>query len=249
MTNEWPIQEIARLSGTTSRTLRHYGDIGLLPSTRVGANGLRYYDENALVRLQRVLMLRDLGLALPAIASVVDGRQENTDALGGHLRWLRQEKERLDRQIGAVESTIEKLKGGERIMAEEALDGFDHTVYKDEVVERWGADAYAKSDAWYRSLDAAQKAAITSQQADIQRAFAAAEAAGESPESEGVLAIAKRHYDWVTVGWQGKRPTAEQFVGLGELYVADDRFAANYGGREGAGFVRDAMAAYAQREL
>jgi len=27
---DWSIQEIARLAGTTSRTLRHYGDIGLL---------------------------------------------------------------------------------------------------------------------------------------------------------------------------------------------------------------------------
>jgi len=32
-------------------------------------------------------------------------------------------------------------------MAEEAFDGFDHTVYKEEVEQRWGADAYARSDA------------------------------------------------------------------------------------------------------
>ncbi len=249
MTNEWPIQEIARLSGITSRTLRHYGEIGLLPPTRVGANGYRYYDEEALVRLQRILMLRDLGLALPAIASVVDGRQDKTDALAGHLRWLRQEKKRLDRQIGAVEGTIEKLKGRERLMAEDALDGFDHTVYRDEVVERWGEDAYATSDAWYRSLGAGRKAAISAEQADIQRAFAEALAAGESPESGPVLATARRHYDWVTAGWQGRRPTAEQFAGLGELYVADERFARNYGGRRGAEFVRDAMAAYAKNAL
>ncbi len=249
MTNEWPIQEIARLSGTTSRTLRHYDDIGLLPPTRIGANGYRYYGEDALVRLQRILMLRDLGLALPAIAAVVDGEQENTDALSAHLRWLRQEKQRLDRQIGAVEGTIKRLKGGERLMVEEALDGFDHSSYRDEVIERWGAEAYATSDAWYRSLDDGQKAAISAQQADIQRAFANALAAGESAASEAVLAIAKRHYEWVSVGWQGRRPTADQFVGLGDLYVADDRFAKNYGGREGAEFVRDAMAAYAEREL
>jgi DNA-binding transcriptional MerR regulator len=249
MTNEWPIQELARLSGTTSRTLRHYGDIGLLPATRIGSNGYRYYDEGALVRLQRILMLRDLGLGLPPIAEIVDGQRDNMDALAGHLRWLRQEKDRLDRQIGAVEGTIEKLKNGDQLIAQQALDGFDHTAYKDEVVERWGADAYAKSDAWYRSLDAGDKAAMLSRQADIQRDFAAAHAAGESPASDAVLAITGRHYDWVTAWWNGKRPTAEQFVGLGEMYVTDDRFAKNYGGREGAGFVRAAMAAYAKRAL
>ena len=36
-------------------------------------------------------------------------------------------------------------------MAEQMFDGFDHTQYKDEVEERWGKDAYAKSDAWWRS--------------------------------------------------------------------------------------------------
>jgi hypothetical protein len=39
------------------------------------------------------------------------------------------------------------------------------------------------------------------------------------------------------------------FTGLGELYVADPRFGANYGGPAGAGFVRDAMKVYADRHL
>ena len=61
---DWSIQDIARLAGTTSRTLRHYDDIGLLQPSRIGANGYRYYDRDALVRLQRILLLRDLGLGL-----------------------------------------------------------------------------------------------------------------------------------------------------------------------------------------
>ncbi|MGO1291066.1 MAG: MerR family DNA-binding transcriptional regulator, partial [Brevibacterium linens] len=34
---DWSIQEIARLTGTTSRTLRHYDAIGLLPPTSIAA--------------------------------------------------------------------------------------------------------------------------------------------------------------------------------------------------------------------
>lgn len=58
---DWSIQEIARLTGTTSRTLRHYDAIGLLPPTSIAANGYRCYDEAALVRLQRILLLKELG--------------------------------------------------------------------------------------------------------------------------------------------------------------------------------------------
>ncbi|HEY8281923.1 MAG TPA: TipAS antibiotic-recognition domain-containing protein, partial [Leifsonia sp.] len=38
-------------------------------------------------------------------------------------------------------------------------------------------------------------------------------------------------------------------TGLGDMYVADPRFGANYGGVEGATFVRDALRVYADRNL
>lgn len=31
MAVDWPISEVARMSGVTARTLRHYDEIGLLP--------------------------------------------------------------------------------------------------------------------------------------------------------------------------------------------------------------------------
>jgi hypothetical protein len=89
---EWSIQDVARIAGTTSRTLRHYGDVGLLAPSRIGSNGYRYYDAEALTRLQRILMLRDLGLGIPAIAKAIDGQADDTAALGSHLNWLLQEK-------------------------------------------------------------------------------------------------------------------------------------------------------------
>ena len=54
---ERSIQELAKLAGTTSRTLRHYDEIGLLKPSSIGANGYRYYDDRSLVRPQRILLL------------------------------------------------------------------------------------------------------------------------------------------------------------------------------------------------
>ena len=149
---EWSIQQISRLAGTTSRTLRHYDAVGLVPPSRVGENGYRYYDELALVRLQRVLLLRELGLGLSEIGAILDREVEEAPALTTHLSLLRQERDRLARQIAAVEHTITALKGGTELMAETMFDGFDHTQYKDEVEQRWGKDAYARSDAWWRGM-------------------------------------------------------------------------------------------------
>jgi len=248
---EWSIQEIARAAGTTSRTLRHYGDVGLLAPSRVGSNGYRYYDRQSLVRLQRILLLRELGLGLPAIAEVLDGERDGAAALAVHLEWLKAERDRIERQIASVTTTLRKLEEGEQIMAAEAFDGFDHTQYKDEVIERWGRDAYQRGDRWWRSLSDEDKREFQQRQHDIAVDFAETHKHGKPADSDDVQAIAKRQYDWITVGWQGKRPTADEFSGLGQLYVDDPRFTENYDrhGEGTAAFVRDAMVVYAEHTL
>jgi DNA-binding transcriptional MerR regulator len=251
---ERSIQDIARLAGTTSRTLRHYDDIGLLAPSRIGENGYRYYDRDALVRLQRILLLRDLGLGLPAIADVLRNQTDAAPALRNHLSWLRDERARLARQIGAVESTIQAMEGGEQIMAEDMLDGFDHTQYKDEVEERWGKQAYAKSDAWWRSKSPAEKKEWQESQKRLAADWSDAALRGADPASDEAQALAQRHFDWLagipgTPGSDANGPTRTYLTGLGEMYVADPRFGANYGGVVGAAFVRDALRIYADRML
>jgi DNA-binding transcriptional MerR regulator len=251
---DWSIQEVAKLAGTTSRTLRHYDDIGLLEPARVGSNGYRYYDRAALVRLQRILLLRELGLGLPAIAEVLDGQRDESRALAGHLEWLRQEQDRLARQVASVERTIEALEGGEQIMAKDMLDGFDHTPYREEVEQRWGADAYAAGDRWWRGMTADERQAWTQRAAALGRDWIAAAESGVAPDSAAAQELARRHVEWLT-GVPGT-PAAQSggdvkgyVLGLGEMYVADERFAANYGGEAGAAFVRDALRTFAEANL
>lgn len=247
---DWSIQDIARIAGTTSRTLRHYDAIGLLKPSRVGGNGYRYYDRDSLVRLQRILLLRELGLGLDAVGRVLDDRTDAVPALRDHLAWLQAERERLARQIASVETTIHAVEEGEEIVAEQMFDGFDHTQYKGEVEQRWGKDAYATSDRWWRSKTAEERAEWQARQQRLADDWQAAAASGVSPESEEAQALAKRHADWLadipgTPGYGTGVPAAAYLTGLGEMYVADARFAANYGGPTAATFVRDALRAYA----
>lgn len=245
----WSIQRIARLAGTTSRTLRHYEQLGLLAPAGRAANGYRYYDEAALTRLQRILLLRELGLGLPAIADVLAGDADDARALATHLQWLRRERERIDRRIASVTTTIAKLERKEPLMPDESLDGFDHTRYREEVEQRWGADAYARSDRWWRELGDDGRAAFQAEAAAIQQGFADARASALAPDADEAQAVTARHWAWVRAGWGGTPPGADAYLGLGDMYVADPRFAKHYGGQEGAEFVRDAMRVYAEREL
>ena len=245
---DWSIQDLARAAGTTSRTLRHYGEVGLLTPSRIGGNGYRYYDQDSLVRLQRILLLRELGLGLPAIAEVLDGQQDTPTALRTHLALLEQERRRIERQIESVRTTLRKTEGGEELMAEEVFDGFDHTRYKEEVTQRWGRQAYEQGDRWWRSLSDTEKRSFQQRQIDIAADYGRALLAGKAADSDEVQAITKRHVDWLSVT---TTPTRDYLIGLGEMYVADPRFTANYdvNGVGTAAFVRDAMRVYAERHL
>jgi DNA-binding transcriptional MerR regulator len=245
---EWSIQDLARAAGTTSRALRHYGELGLLAPTRVGGNGYRYYGQDALVRLQRILLLRELGLGLPAIAGVLDGQRDTATALRTHLALLEQERLRIGRQIESVRTTLRKTEGGEELMAEDVFDGFDHTRYEQEVTQRWGRAAYERGDRWWRSLSDAEKRSFQQRQVDIAADYGRALQAGQSADSDEVQAITQRHVDWLAVT---TTPTRDYLIGLGEMYVADPRFTATYDvyGEGTAALVRDAMKVYAERHL
>jgi len=139
----WSIIEVARMSKVTSRTLRHYNDVGLLKPAYVGSNGYRYYEQEQLLRLQRLLLLRALGLGLPAIAEVLDGQSDQVAALRRHEQWLHAERERLGQLADTVSRTIHQLQGGKQMTAPELFEGFAErqALQESDLVERYGEGA------------------------------------------------------------------------------------------------------------
>jgi len=57
---KYTVKQLADLAGVTRRTLHYYDEIGLLKPTMQGRNRYRYYDEDALLRLQQILFYREL---------------------------------------------------------------------------------------------------------------------------------------------------------------------------------------------
>ena len=246
---EYGIAEVARLAGTTSRTLRHYGDVGLLEPSRIGANGYRYYDTAALTRLQRILMLRQLGLGVAAIAEVLDAT-DDTSALRAHLEWLRAESERLDRQIASVERTITSIEKG----------GTDHgratcsTGSTTRSTRRRSSSAGAPRPTPTATAGGAGSAPRASRRS--RTSTPRSPRRGRSCRQRVRRSTARRPRPWPGATTPGSppagatsRPSADQLAGLADMYVADERFAANYGGPQGATYVRDALTHFAITEL
>lgn len=240
-TQEWAIKDVARATGLTSRTLRHYEQIGLLRPSRVAHNGYRFYGEAEVSRLYRILSLRALGLSLSAIklALADDGALE--DAIRTHLELLEEQRDHTIQQIAVVQQTLRAVQKGTDMTINEIFAGHDASQYEGEVRERWGDAAWERSAKRRAGMDEAQLAADDARSLDVNAALRAAAEAGVAPGSEEFQALVADHYAWVTEQWGGKKPERSAYLGLAEMYVADARFAAVYGGQANAEVIREAM--------
>jgi len=93
------IGAFSRLVQLSVRVLRHYDEIGLLKPAHVSrSNGYRYYTAEQLADVHRIIALKDLGLTLEQVRTLVVNEEQSIDAIAGMLRLekLRAEQERND---------------------------------------------------------------------------------------------------------------------------------------------------------
>lgn len=142
----YTVKQLAELSGVSVRTLHHYDAIGLLTPAYVGDNGYRYYGENELLRLQQILLHRELGFPLKEIAAILDEPGfDRLAALETHKTRLEAEAERYRRLVRTIDRTIAEIKGRRaqedwKMKHADLYSGF--APEKQEEYEHWLADLY-----------------------------------------------------------------------------------------------------------
>jgi DNA-binding transcriptional MerR regulator len=224
---ERTISEVARIAGVTVRTLRHYDAIGLLPPARVAANGYRYYGRPQLIRLQRILLLRELGVPLPSIARILDDQDDEVAALQGQREQLLTQRRRLDDLLGAVDRTIAALSGDDTVLDEEFFAGLNdaRARLRDDLAERYGEEAAAGFEKAVRETShwtAEDYQRLGDEGRRLLLRMAAARDRGVRPDSDEGLELIEQHYLGVLEVWPA---TPETYYGLADLLVgnADQR--------------------------
>jgi DNA-binding transcriptional MerR regulator len=273
----WSIAEVARMSGVTARTLRHYDAVGLLRPSRVDPGGRRYYGQRELLRLQRILLLRELGLGLAAIAEALaadaadagaEGAAEGADraeradeanvagtrdaagtieALRRHEAWLEGERERLATLLATVRKTIDSMQKGTVMTAEEMFEGFENP-YEHEARQRWGDEAVDAANARLPSLSPKDADRLRHGFTRVHEALVPLHTAGVPVDDGRVQAIIAEHYGVVSLTWT---PDAAAYRGLGAMYTDDERFRRNIGGGDDdlVRYLRAGMEVYADSVL
>ena len=225
----YQVKEVAELSGLTVRALHHYDSIGLLvPSARSGA-GYRLYDDDDLLRLQQILIGRELGLSLEAIRrSLDDPSFDRRQALLAQRTELAARAERASdmiRAIDAVLTAIEEKHMGEVDM-KKIFDGFDPDQYAAEAKQRWGhTDAYKISARRTKSYTEADWQQMKDEQAAIYADALAAREAGVRPDEPRAMDVAERHR--LSIDRWFYPCGLQMHCGLADLWEADRRYADN----------------------
>lgn len=103
MERYWKVGELAKIAGLTTRTLRFYDQIGLLSPSGLTEAGHRLYDESDLSRLQQIMSLKELGLSLEEVKSVIVGERISP------LEIVNLQMARIKEQIAAQQRLYELL--------------------------------------------------------------------------------------------------------------------------------------------
>ena len=253
----YTVSQLARLSGTSVRTLHHYDEIGLLKPASVGENGYRYYGREELLRLQSILVHREFGIALGDIAVLLDSVGfDRLQALREQRGRIEAEADRYRRLARTIDRTIAELEGRDTVMDKQLYEGFSpekQANYEAWIIDKYGDQARARIEAGREAMKAMspdQQQDWMAEVAGLEADLAKAMGQGMPADSEGLEPILSRHHAWVGRTWKTP-PTAVAYAELAELYSTNPEFRARYEGVAPglADWMASAMKAYAGRAL
>lgn len=224
------VRALAKLSGVSVRTLHHYDAIGLLVPKRRSRAGYRLYDDSDLLRLQQILIQRELGLPLERIKAVLDDPAfDRRAALEEQRRLLSERAEQTQAMLRAVEHALAVIDGRKEVSTmnlKQIFDGFDPARYEVEARERWGqTEAYRVSKQRTQDYTAEDWQRLKEEQTLIYADAFQLMKGGAAPDSPEALAVAERHRASIDRWFY---PCSRQMHrGLSDLYENDARFAEN----------------------
>lgn len=217
-TDALKVGELARRTGLSVRTLHHYDEIGLLSPSRRTAAGHRLYTHGDIARLQEIVSLRELGLALDQIKELLDAP--------GHapLRTIETYAAAVREQIAARHRLLERLerigeavRGTGAASVAELIDVIKEVAMFEKYYTEEQLSALARrreqiGEERIREVEAEWPRLMAEVQAEMEK--------GTDPRSETVRALARR---WMALveEFTGGDPGIRQ--SLGTMYESESQ--------------------------
>jgi DNA-binding transcriptional MerR regulator len=250
------VRQMAKVSGVSVRALHHYDQIGLLKPAFTGQNRYRYYGQDELLRLQQILLHRELGIPLGEIGAILDAPGfDRLEALRQQRERLSEEAKRYAQLVRTIDRTIASLEGDRAMRNADLYKGISpdkQAEYEAWLVEQYGGDMperIALSKRNYEALSADEKQQLNQELHDLEQGLAEGLRSGVPMGSPSLDPLLKRHQAWVTQMWDKPCPP-EAYSGLADLYLSHPDFVARFEAIEPgfAEYLSGSMKVHARRQ-
>ena len=235
------VHEVSELTGLSIRTLQYYDKTGLLKPAAYSEAGYRLYDDDSLIKLQQIMMFRELEFPLKDIKTIInDPGFDKTKALEDQIELLRLKREQIDKLIGYAELL---RKNGGKSMDFEVFDKTKIREYAEKAKETWGnTEAYKEYSEKAKGRTDAENGILAKEMMDIFRDLGGLK--DLDPGSEEVRTKVRELQEFITKNYY--KCTDGILRSLGNMYAAGGEFTENIDKAAGEGtavFVNEAIKA------
>lgn len=251
---EYTIKRLAEIAGISTRTLRYYDEINLLKPCRINSSGYRIYGEKEVDLLQQIMLYKSLNIELENIKKIIYNPNFNIyEALLEHKYSLIKRREEIDNLIITVDKTIKSVEGEIEMTNKDKFEGFkkkslkeNEKKYGEEIRRKYGDKSINESNKKFLNMSEEDFENMNKIEQDIFKNLKDV-IKSRDLESDEAKKVYENHRDWLSYSWA--KYSKEAHIGLAEMYVLDDRFAAYYNNKveEGAvNVLRDIIIKYAR---
>lgn len=234
------VNELAKMSLISVRTLHYYDKIGLLKPHKIKDNGYRLYSEVEEIKLKDILFLKELEFSLKQINDILKSNISREVLLEEQKELLKVKRQRIDRLINMIERGSEDMDFKE-------FDNSEFESKKDEYAEEAklkyeGTLAYKEYEKKNRNRTAEEEEKLGQELNNIFSRFS--EYLNVSTENKEVQFLVVELQEFITKNYYNC--TDDILKGLGKMYIEDARFNKNIDkhGKGTANFISQAITYY-----
>ncbi|WP_054026761.1 MerR family transcriptional regulator [Bacillus sp. FJAT-28004] len=135
--SSYAIGAFAKLTKVTERTLRYYDRKGLLKPSSRNTHGHRFYTDQDLIQLQKILTLKYLDFSLEDISAYLQRPEEDLQhSLASQYEMLQRKQEHLERVLSTI-GRMQKIVEGAGKVDSDSLLVFIHNIQHEQQQKEW----------------------------------------------------------------------------------------------------------------
>ena len=144
MSNTYSIGDFAKKTGITIRTLHYYDEMNLLKPAFITDAGRRYYSDDSIMQLQKIVTLKFLGYSLEKIHDLIYLNDwDLQDSLQFQKQEMLQKREHINRVIRALDHALYMMDEQGTVNANVFMT-LIHSIHKEDEQKKWLINIFPK---------------------------------------------------------------------------------------------------------